>query len=180
MHRPRARGGARHREESLGTHGGPHDAPSRPVLDRQARTYDARTAGIERRSLAHSRRWVCDRATGHTLEIAIGTAPTCRTMPRSLRLTGVDASAAMLERAAERARTLGRSVDLVRADAADLPSRTPRSTPWCTFGLCCVADEESVITEALRVLRPAGHLLLADHTGHACGRCGCCNARRSC
>ena len=41
--------------------------------NRQAPTYDTRLAGVERRFFADSRAWVCSRARGATLEIAIGT-----------------------------------------------------------------------------------------------------------
>lgn len=41
--------------------------------DRQAPTYDTRMTGVERRFFADSRAWVCGRARGATLEIAIGT-----------------------------------------------------------------------------------------------------------
>ena len=50
--------------------------------DRQAPTYDTRRVGVERRFFADSRGWVCGRARGATLEIAIGTGANLPTTPK--------------------------------------------------------------------------------------------------
>lgn len=132
--------------------------------DRQAPTYDTRMSGLERRFLAESRRWVCGRARGATLEIAIGTAANLERYPDDVALTGVDWSEAMLRLAAQHARQVGRTVRLQRADAAALPFETGSfDTVVCTFALCCVPDVRAALTEAIRVLRPGGDVLLADH-----------------
>lgn len=36
-------------------------------------------------------------------------------------------------------------------------------TVVCTFGLCTIPDDRAAISEARRVLRPGGQLLLAEH-----------------
>lgn len=132
--------------------------------DRQASTYDERTAGVERRFLAESRRWVCGRARGSTLEVAVGTGANLPYYLDDVALTGVDWSTAMLEVAAARARRLGRDIGLSRADAAALPFAAESfDSVVCTFSLCSVPDERGALLEALRVLRPGGSLLLADH-----------------
>ncbi|MET9022616.1 class I SAM-dependent methyltransferase [Actinopolymorpha sp. NPDC004070] len=132
--------------------------------DRRAPTYDTKTAGVERRYLADSRRWVCGRARGSTLEIAIGTGANLRHYPRKVELTAVDWSPAMLDAARHRADEVGRTVAFHRADAGALPFPTETfDTVVATFSLCCVPDERAALVEALRVLRPDGNLLLADH-----------------
>jgi ubiquinone/menaquinone biosynthesis C-methylase UbiE len=132
--------------------------------DRQAPTYDSRTAAVERRFLVQSRRWVCDRARGSTLEVAIGTGANLPYYAAGMDLVGVDCSAAMLGAAAARAQETGRSIELRQADAMALPfSDGSFDTVVCTFSLCCVPDERVAIAEFQRVLRPGGELLLADH-----------------
>jgi ubiquinone/menaquinone biosynthesis C-methylase UbiE len=132
--------------------------------DRQAPTYDARTAAVERRFLVQSRRWVCGRARGSTLEVAIGTGANLPYYAAGMDLVGVDCSAAMLGAAAARAQETGRSIELRQADAMALPfSDGSFDTVVCTFSLCCVPDERAAIAEFQRVLRPGGELLLADH-----------------
>lgn len=132
--------------------------------DRQAGTYDRNTAGVERRFLAASRRWVCQRAQGATLEIAVGTGANLPYYPDDVALTGIDWSAAMVQEARRRGNQLNRSIDLRQADATALPfpSRT-FETVVSTFALCCIPDERGALAEMVRVLRPGGALLLADH-----------------
>ncbi|MCC5581133.1 class I SAM-dependent methyltransferase [Microtetraspora sp. AC03309] len=132
--------------------------------DRQAATYDRRLAGVERRFLADSRRWVCGRARGATLEIAIGTGANLPHYPDDVDLTGIDWSPAMVHAAHRRADRVHRAVSLHQADATALPFPAATfDTVVSTFALCCIPDERAALVEALRVLRPGGHLLLADH-----------------
>ncbi|QSB04670.1 class I SAM-dependent methyltransferase [Natronoglycomyces albus] len=132
--------------------------------DRQAATYDAKTRRAERRLLAASRRWVCGRARGVTLEIAVGTGANFQYYPANVDLAGVDWSAAMVAAATARTVESGREIQLRQADAAALPFASQSfDAVVCTFALCCVPDERAVLAEAIRVLRPGGDLLLADH-----------------
>jgi ubiquinone/menaquinone biosynthesis C-methylase UbiE len=57
-----------------------------------------------------------------------------------------------------------RAVTLHQADATALPFPAESfDTVVSTFALCCIPDERAAHLEGLRVLRPGGHLLLADH-----------------
>jgi ubiquinone/menaquinone biosynthesis C-methylase UbiE len=132
--------------------------------DRRAPSYDERMAGVERRFLAASRRWVCGRARGVTLELAIGTGANIPYYSDQVELTGIDWSPVMLEAARRQAELTRRRVTLDRADVAALPFPAANfDTVVSTFALCCVPDERTALEEALRVLRPGGRLLLADH-----------------
>ena len=132
--------------------------------DDQAADYEQRMASLERRYFADSRLWVCRRATGSTLEVAIGTGLNLRHYPDHVRLTGVDWSPRMVQAAQRNADRLARPVALSRADAADLPfADDVFDAVVCTFALCCIPDERAALLEAVRVLRPGGSLLLADH-----------------
>ena len=132
--------------------------------DDQAADYEQKVASAERRYFAGSRRWVCGRATGSTLEVAIGTGLNLRHYPDHVRLTGVDWSPRMVQAAQRNADRLARPVALSRADAADLPfADDVFDAVVCTFALCCIPDERAALIEAVRVLRPGGSLLLADH-----------------
>jgi ubiquinone/menaquinone biosynthesis C-methylase UbiE len=132
--------------------------------DRQAPGYDRGMNAVERRLFPGSRQWVCSRAVGRTLEVAIGTGANLTHYPLETDLTGVDWSAGMLSVARERAQRTRRDVTLQQADAGDLPFDSATfDTVVSTFALCCIPDERRALGEAVRVLRPGGRLLLADH-----------------
>jgi ubiquinone/menaquinone biosynthesis C-methylase UbiE len=136
----------------------------RRYWDKHARNYDKEMAFWERRLFGDARRWVCSQAIGDTLEVAVGTGLNLELYPDDVRLTGVDFSPAMLAQARDRARALGRTVDLQEGDAhaLDFPDGA-FDTVVCTFSLCGIADDRRAVAEMWRVLRPGGLLLLADH-----------------
>ena len=136
----------------------------RRYWDKHAAGYDRQMQCAERYLLGDSRSWVCSQAAGRTLEVAIGTGLNLTFYPADVELAGVDLSPAMLTQARRRAAHLDRTVDLREADALALPFPDASfDTVVCTFGLCAVSDDGRAVAEAVRVLRPGGLLLLADH-----------------
>jgi ubiquinone/menaquinone biosynthesis C-methylase UbiE len=140
----------------------------RRYWDKQARSYDRDMRFWERILFGDTRAWVCSQATGDVLEVAIGTGLNLCHYPKEVRLTGIDWSTEMLERAGRRATELGRIVDLREggAQALQFPDAS-FDTVVCTFSLCTIPDERKAIAEMARVLRPGGRLLLADHVAAA-------------
>jgi ubiquinone/menaquinone biosynthesis C-methylase UbiE len=136
----------------------------RRYWDRYSASYDRQMQFAERHFLGDSRAWVCSQASGRTLEMAIGSGLNLSFYPAGIELAGVDLSPAMLAHARRRATELGRVVDLREADALALPFPDASfDTVVCTYGLCAVPDDGRAVAEAVRVLRPGGLLLLADH-----------------
>lgn len=136
----------------------------RRYWDEQAPRYDRSMERFDRWLFADSRTWVCSRARGDTLEVAVGTGRNLGLYADDVRLTGVDLSPGMLGIARDRAARLDRSVDLREADAQHLPfADASFDTVVCTLGLCSVPDIDAAVTEMHRVLRPQGRLLLLDH-----------------
>jgi len=132
--------------------------------DRNAATYDRQIQRMDRRVFRNSRQWICERATGDVLEVAIGTGLNLPFYPAEVHLTGLDYSGAMLAVARERADALGRPVDLHVGNAEALPwPDATFDTVVCTFSLCAIPDHRAAVAEMVRVLRPGGRLLLADH-----------------
>jgi ubiquinone/menaquinone biosynthesis C-methylase UbiE len=101
---------------------------------------------------------------GRVLEVAIGTGLNLPHYPKAVELTGVEFSPAMLEHARHRAEQLGRTVELCEGDAQALQFvDSSFDTVVCTFSLCAIPDDRQAVAEMVRVLRPGGLLLLADH-----------------
>lgn len=131
--------------------------------DQRAARYD-RGERLERVLLRDTRAWLCGRADGRTLEIAMGTGRNLPHYDPGVGLTGVDLSPRMLEEASHRARRLGRDVELREADAQHLPfADAIFHTVVCALALCAIPDQRVGIDEMWRVLKPGGRVLLVDH-----------------
>jgi ubiquinone/menaquinone biosynthesis C-methylase UbiE len=136
----------------------------RRYWDKHAGSYDKQMGFFDRHLFAGSRDWVCSRAEGQVLEVAIGTGLNLAHYPDEVRLTGVEWSPAMLQRARDRAGQLGRAVDLRLGDAQALEFPDACfDAVVCTFSLCAIPDDRKAVAEMARVVRPGGLLLLADH-----------------
>ena len=136
----------------------------RDITGGSAARFDRQMLFLERRFFPDSRAWVCSRAQGRTLEIAVGTGLNLPYYRDDITLTAVDLEPAMLVLARQRAQSLGREVVVQVADAQALPyDDASFDTVVSTFAMCGVPDVAATIGEAMRVLTPGGRLLLADH-----------------
>jgi ubiquinone/menaquinone biosynthesis C-methylase UbiE len=136
----------------------------RKLQDREAPRYDRNISVFERILFGDGRRWACQQARGHVLEIAAGTARNLPHYPAEVTLTGIDLSPEMLAIGRRRAEQLGRPVDLRVGDAQALQFPDESfDTVLCTLGLCTIPDPRRAVAEARRVLRPGGRLLLLEH-----------------
>lgn len=136
----------------------------RDHYDDSAPTYDRRVAVFERILFGDGREWVCRRATGDVLELAVGTGRNLDHYPPSVRITGIELSPAMLERARERAARVRPDADLRvgNAERLDFPDES-FDTVACTLSLCTIPDDAAAVREAKRVLRPGGRFVLLEH-----------------
>jgi ubiquinone/menaquinone biosynthesis C-methylase UbiE len=136
--------------------------------DQAAPDFDRRMGLFDRWFVADTRAWICGRATGTVLEVAVGTGLNLPLYDPSTTVTGIEWSPAMLAIARRRAATLDRPSDRPfdlregDAQALDFPDET-FDTVVCTFSLCAIPDDRRAVEEMIRVLRPGGRLLLADH-----------------
>jgi ubiquinone/menaquinone biosynthesis C-methylase UbiE len=84
----------------------------RRYWDRHAAGYDRQMSFCDRHLFTDTRTWICSRAVGPVLEVAIGTGLNQPHYPENVEVTGVEFSRGMLEQArrrAERARPVGRT-----------------------------------------------------------------------
>jgi len=136
----------------------------RRIYDESAGRYDRQIGFFERLLFGGGREWVCSRARGEVLEVAVGTGRNLPFYPKEVRLTGVELSPAMLEVARARAQELGVEADLRVGDAQALPFPDEAfDTVVMTLSLCTIPDDRQAVAEASRVLKTDGHLLLLEH-----------------
>jgi ubiquinone/menaquinone biosynthesis C-methylase UbiE len=134
------------------------------LWDEHAGDYDRQMRVFERLLFGDGRRWVCSRARGDVLEIAVGTGLNLTYYPDTTRLTGIDLSPRMLEIARARLQELGREADLRLGDAQELDFPDASfDTVVCTLSLCSIPDDGKAVAEARRVLRPGGRFVLLEH-----------------
>jgi ubiquinone/menaquinone biosynthesis C-methylase UbiE len=137
----------------------------REIYDERAAGYDATVGLGERIALGDFRSRFGQALRGETLEIAIGTGLNLPYYSNAVtRAFGVDLSQGMLERAAERARALGRTVDLAQMDAEHLafPDHS-FDTVAISLALCTVPHPERALGEIARVCRPDGRVVFMEH-----------------
>lgn len=132
---------------------------------KQAARYDKSIGFFERRVFGRSHRpWACAKASGKTLEVAVGTGLNLALYSEEVALTGLDLSPEMLAFARERSAELGRVIDLREGDAHDLPFENDSfDTIVCTYSLCNIPDPQLAVNEMKRVLKSGGQLILVDH-----------------
>jgi ubiquinone/menaquinone biosynthesis C-methylase UbiE len=136
----------------------------RELQDKEAPRYDRQIGVFERVLFGGGREWVCTRAKGEVLELAAGTLRNLPHYPPGVKLTAVELSPEMAAIGRRRAEELGRSVDQRVGDVQklDLPDES-FDTVTCTLGFCTIPDTTAAASEAYRVLRPGGQLLLLEH-----------------
>jgi ubiquinone/menaquinone biosynthesis C-methylase UbiE len=136
----------------------------RALYEKEAPRYDRSMKFFDRVLFKDARSWVCSKAEGEVLEIAVGTGMNLPHYRPDTHLTAIELSPSMLELAEQRARELGRDVNLEVGDATAM--RFPDAsfdTVVCTFALCTIPDDAAAVGEVRRVLRPGGRFLLAEH-----------------
>ena len=133
-------------------------AKEAPKFDKESDFIERWLFGTEHRG------WACSRATGDTLEVAIGTGLNLPNYPSGVRLTGIDLTPEMLALARKRAADLGMPVRFCEGDAQALPFPDGTfDTVLSTYSMCSVPDERRTVLEMKRVLKPGGRLILVDH-----------------
>jgi phosphatidylethanolamine/phosphatidyl-N-methylethanolamine N-methyltransferase len=99
------------------------------------------------------------------LEVGVGTGINTVLYPRDCRVTAIDFSAAMLEKAYERvAHEQLRQVRLMEMDAASMTfADNSFDSVYAPYLVSVVADPIAVVREMYRVCRPGGRIVILNH-----------------
>ncbi|MEE9216410.1 MAG: methyltransferase domain-containing protein [Anaerolineales bacterium] len=101
---------------------------------------------------------------GRLLELGVGTGKNVAYWPAEARITAIDLSPRMLNRARARIDGSAQNVSLELGDAQDL--QYPDNSfdlAAMTFVMCSVPDPVIGLREVARVVRPGGYVLLMEH-----------------
>lgn len=131
------------------------------IFDRQAVKYD------RMRGDAYQRRWrqqLLRHAQGEVLELAVGAGANFPYYSPAIRLTAIDFSPAMVDKAKQAARAYPFEIDVQCADIeeADLPAHA-FDTVVSTLSLCSYANPRKVLENMNRWCKPNGQILLMEH-----------------
>lgn len=118
------------------------------------------------RQYRHWRPKLLNDLSGQVLEVGVGTGRNLKYYPSGVQVTGIDLSAAMLKKAAHRAKDAACDVALKQEDATCMSS-IPSNHFDCLIStfLCCVmpdALQPAAIQEFGRVLKPGGRFRLLE------------------
>jgi phosphatidylethanolamine/phosphatidyl-N-methylethanolamine N-methyltransferase len=99
------------------------------------------------------------------LEVGVGTGINACLYPHDCKVTGIDFSAPMLEKARERfARKGVRNVGLQEMDASNLKFADDTfDIVYAPYVISVVPDPVAVVREMLRVCRPGGRVIVLNH-----------------
>ena len=127
-----------------------------PIYDR---TFGAATRKGRARAVA-----ILNEGEGSVLEVGCGTGLAFPHYREGLRVTAVDYSAEMLEKARARAEALSAVERLERMDARELAFEDATFDQVAAMHVLSVVPEpERVVAEIVRVLRPGGRLVVTNH-----------------
>ena len=147
------------------------DRVTRKHWDSAAARYDLLVRGPEIRWAEYKRTFFAP-MQGKVLFLAAGTGLDFQFFPPNQRVTAIDISPKMLEKAAPRAEQYDGTIDLKEMDVHDLRSPGSASFPdesfdqvfsVCTF--CSVPNPVHGLEQLRRVLKPGGQLRMFEHTG---------------
>lgn len=137
----------------------------RSRYDRISPFYDFMESVFELIAFARWRKKVFDSLHGENiLEVGVGTGKNLDFYPGGKKITAIDFSPGMLNKARRKAKSKGLKVNLVEMDVQDLRFEDQTfDTIIATFVFCSVPDPIKGLQEIKRVCKKDGRIILLEH-----------------
>ena len=140
-------------------------SPINKRYNRLSFVYDYLEAPVEYFKFASWRKRIKEKVTGYrVLEVGVGTGKNFPYYPKEIKITAIDFSTGMLNRARKKASKEKIGVELIEMDVQKL--NFPDNyfdTVFATFVFCSVPNPILGLKELKRVCKPKGKLLLLEH-----------------
>lgn len=136
------------------------------TYERIAPVYDLLDAAYEWSWKRRLRSELFRRAGGRILDVGVGTGCNIPHYPANSEVVGIDSSQEMLKRAGQRARSLGRGMQLLEMNLLDLDLPDDAfDTVVVTFVMICLPEHLQLpaLRELRRVCKPDGSILVLDY-----------------
>jgi len=135
------------------------------LYDLWAKFYDYTFGALVRRRQRTALRQLRTRAGDRVLDLGVGTGITLQHYPRNVRVVGMDLSAGMLEKAADKVRKRGLNhCQLVQCDAMRPPFADHSfDHVMITHVISVVSDPTKLLYWARRMVKPGGRIVILNH-----------------
>lgn len=137
------------------------------AYDRWAPTYDLVFGAVFRRGRAQAI-VAAEKVGDRILEVGVGTGISLPQYRRTTRLTGIDISDAMLDKARDRVRELGlanvEDIRVMDAETLDFPDDS-FDVVVAQYVVTAVPNPERALDEFARVVRPGGEIVITTRVG---------------
>ncbi|HII14880.1 MAG TPA: class I SAM-dependent methyltransferase [Nanoarchaeota archaeon] len=126
--------------------------------------YDFFLWPFEKLVLGKWRKRFAGMAAGSVLEVGVGTGKNLPYYSKSAKVTGIDISRGMLDKAIKRSKMQGIGCSLLLMDAGDMKLKSSSfDCVACMFVLCSVPDPVKALQEMARVCKPDGKIIMLEH-----------------
>lgn len=126
--------------------------------------YDLLEWPVEKLLFSRWRKRIIGAVKGKVLEVGVGTGKNLPYYSRKAKVTGIDISSGMLDKAIEKNKKLKINCSLLLMDAENIKfSNNSFDTVLCTFILCSVPNPVKTLKEMRRVCKANGKIIMVEH-----------------